>query len=130
MGAKQFCVLTTTESGARFGTSKTHLSSLVASAAVRSKVVVLSLLICFLMCFPFVAGVLYLSLFRSALLCVRSSLAIVLKRNRELVAFIVLRMSCYCKCSVTLPHGAAVGLQCVIGYFLIIPTYFLKGKNI
>ena len=94
MGAKQFCVLTKTESEARFGTSKTHLSPLVASAAVRSKVVVLLLLICFLMCFPFVAGVLYLSLFRSALLCVRSSLAIVLKRNRELVALLLLSYGC------------------------------------
>ena len=32
------------------------------------------------------------------------------------LAFIVLQMSCYCKCSVTLPHGA-VCLQCVIVVF-------------
>ena len=42
-----------------------------------------------------------------ALLCVLSSFAIILKRKRELVAaFIVLQMSCYCQCSVTLPPGA------------------------
>ena len=43
-------------------------------------------------------------------LCVLSSFANILKRKRELVALLllltVLRMSCYCKCSVTLPHGA------------------------
>ena len=32
-----------------------------------------------------------------------SNLAIILKRTRELVA---LRMSCFCKCSVTFPHDA------------------------
>ena len=53
-------------------------------------------------------GVLCLSLFCCALLCVFSSFAIILKRKRELVAFlfIVLRMSCYCQCSVALPHDA------------------------
>ena len=30
-------------------------------------------------------------------------------------AFVVLRMSCYCKCSVTLPHGA-VGWSTVCDY--------------
>ena len=43
------------------------------------------LLICCLVCFPLVVGVLCLSLFCRALLCVRSSFAI-LKRKRELVA--------------------------------------------
>ena len=32
-------------------------------------------------------------------------------------AFIVLRMSCNCKCSVTLLYGAMVGLQCDCGIF-------------
>ena len=47
------------------------------------------------------------------------SFAIILKKKRELVcfAFIVLQMSCYCKCSVTLHHGALVGLKCVIVLF-------------
>ena len=63
----------------RFGTSKTHLSPLVAEAAVRSKAVVLLLLICCLMCFPLGVGVLCLSLFCCALLCVLSSFEIILK---------------------------------------------------
>ena len=43
-----------------------------------------------------------------ALLCVHSSFAIILKRKRELVCFvfIVLQMSCDCKCSVALPQDA------------------------
>ena len=32
-------------------------------------------------------------------------------------AFIVLRMSCYCKCSVALPHGATIWSPvCVFGF--------------
>ena len=55
-------------------------------------------------------GILCLSLFWNALLCVTSSFAIILKREREreragFFAFIVLQMSCYCKCSKALPHG-------------------------
>ena len=40
-------------------------------------------------------------------------------------AFIVFRMSCYCKCPVALPHGA-VGWSAVCDcvFFLIILTYF------
>ena len=52
-------------------------------------------------------GILHLSVFSCALLCVLSSFAIILKRKRACCfAFIVLRVSCYCKCSVNLPHGA------------------------
>ena len=52
-------------------------------------------------------GVLRLFLLCCALLSVHSCFEIILNRKRELVvAFIVLRTSCYCKCSVTLPHGA------------------------
>ena len=58
--------------------------------------------------FPSVVGILCLSLFCCALLCVFSSLqSFWRKREREKAgcfAFIVLLMSCYCKCSVTLPH--------------------------
>ena len=52
-----------------------------------------------------------------AFLGVLSNFAIILKRKRERVgcfAFIILRMSCYCKCSVTLNHhtqGAEVTRQ-------------------
>ena len=62
----------------------------LAWAAVRSWAVVLLLLICCLVCFQFVEGVLCLSLFCCALLCVLSSFAIILKRKRELVAFLSL----------------------------------------
>ena len=63
-----------------------------------------------------VGGGLCLSLFWYALLCVCSSFAIILKRKTEPVAllFIVLRMSCYCNCSVALPHGA-LGWSAVCG---------------
>ena len=56
------------------------------------------------MYFPLLVGVLCLSLFCYAILYVLSSFAIILKSKRELAA---LRVSCCCKCSVTLPHGAA-----------------------
>ena len=52
-------------------------------------------------------GVLFLSLFWCALLCALPSLGIILKRKRERAgsfALIVLRISCYCKCSVAFPH--------------------------
>ena len=80
-----------------------HLSPPVAKAVVRSKAVVLLLLIGCFVCFPLVVGILCLSLFCCALLCVLSSFAIILA---VCFAFIVLGMSCYCKCSVTLPHSA------------------------
>ena len=47
----------------KFGASKMHLSPVVAKAAVRSKAVVLLLLICSLMYFSLFVGVLFLSLF-------------------------------------------------------------------
>ena len=85
-----------------------YLSLTVAKAAIRSMTVVLLLIYCS-MYFPLFVGVLCLSLFWYVLLCVLSSFAIILKRKRVRAgyfAFIVLRMSCYCKCSVALPHGA------------------------
>ena len=51
-----------------------------------------------LMYFPLFVGVLCLSLFVYALLCVYSSFAIILKRNRKLVALLSLSY----KCSVTI----------------------------
>ena len=74
----------------------------MAYAAVCSKAVALLFLICCFVCFLLVVGGLCLSLFCCALLCVLSSDANVLKRKIELI---VLQMSCYCKCSVTLRHG-------------------------
>ena len=63
-------------------------------AAVRSKVVVLLLLIYCLMYFPLYVGVLCLYLFCYALLCVYSSFAIILKRKRKLVALLLLSYRC------------------------------------
>ena len=61
------------------------------------------------MYFPLFVGAMCLSLFCYALFCVHSSFAIILKRKRELVALlIVLQMSCYGKCYVTLPCGVIV----------------------
>ena len=54
---------------------------------------VLLLLICSLVCFPLVVGVLCLSLFYCALLCVLSSFAIILKK-KELVALLLLSYIC------------------------------------
>ena len=73
-----------------------------------------ALLFCKLCVFVFVLlyifvsflGVLCLALFCYALICVLSSFAIVLKRERAgCFAFIVFWMSCYCKCHVALPRG-------------------------
>ena len=60
------------------------------------------------MYFMLFVGVLCLALFCNALLCVHSSLAIILKMKRNLVclAIIVLQLYCYNTGSVTLPHGA------------------------
>ena len=91
----------------------------VAWAAVRSKLVVLLLLIWCLMYFPLFVGVLCLPLFCNALLCVHSSLAILLKRKRKLNAWL---LSCY-SCIVTIKVQwlfltvPRVGLQCVIVVF-------------
>ena len=74
----------------RFSASKMHLSRSVALVAVRSKVVVLLLLIYCLMYFPLFVGVLCLSMFCYSLLCVRSSFAIILKRKKKLVALLLL----------------------------------------
>ena len=96
-----------------------HLSPPVALAAVRSKAMVLLLLIYCLMYFPLFVGALCLYLFCYALLCVHSSLAIILKRKRKLVALLLLSYRCIVTINVlwlflTEPW---VGLQCVIVVF-------------
>ena len=116
MQAKQFCVLTTTESRAKIW----RLSLLVTLAAVLSKAVVLLLLINCLVYFPLFMGALRLSLFWYALLCVLSSFAIILKRKRELVALL---LSMSYRCLVTLNilwlflTVLWVNLQCAIVVF-------------
>ena len=56
------------------------------------------------MYFPLCVGVLCLSLFRYALLCVHSSFAIILKRKRKMVALLLLSYRCIV--TVVLPRGA------------------------
>ena len=70
----------------------------MAWTAVHPKVVVLLLLIYCLIYFPLFVGVLCLSLFCYALLCVHSSFAIIFKRKKKLIALVLL--------SVALPPGA------------------------
>ena len=71
------------------------------------------------MYFPLFVGVLSLSLFCHALLCVNSSFAIILKRKRELVALLLLSYRYIVTINVlwlflTVPW---LGLQCVIVVF-------------
>ena len=73
-------------------------------------------------------GVLCLSLFCYALLCVHSSFAIILKRKRKLVALLLLSYRCIVTINVPWLFLAVscVGLQRVI---VVFPdhTHFLKG---
>ena len=64
-------------------------------------------------------GVLCLSLFSCAILCVHSGFAIILKRNRKLVALLLFSWGCIVTMGVlclflTVPW---IGLQCVIDVF-------------
>ena len=91
----------------------------MAKTAVRSKAKTLLLMIYCLMYLPLFVGVLCLSLFVYALLCVHFSLAIILKRKRKLAAMLLLSYRCFVSINVlwlflTVPW---VGLQCVIVVF-------------
>ena len=88
-------------------------------AARCSKEVVLLLLIYCSMYFPLFVGVLCLSLFCYALLCVHSSFAIILKRKRKLVALLLLSYRCIVTVNVLWLFVMVpwVGLQCVIVVF-------------
>ena len=72
-----------------------------------------------LMYYLLFVGVLCLSLFWCALLCVLSSFAIILKRKRELVALLLLPYRCHVTVNVLWPFLAVpwVGLKCVIVVF-------------
>ena len=96
-----------------------HLSPPVAKVAVRSKAVVLLLLIYSLMYFPLFVWVLCLSLFCYALLCVHSSFSIILKRKKKLVALLLLSNRCIITISVLWLFLKVpwVGLQYVIVVF-------------
>ena len=74
-----------------------HLSPPVAKAAVRSKAVVMLLLIYCLMCFPLFVGVLCMYLFFYELLFVHSSFAIILKRKSKCTLLLLSY-----RCSVTI----------------------------
>ena len=71
-------------------------------------------------------GVLCLSLFCYALLCVHSSFSIILKRKRKLVALLLLSYRYIVTINVAwlLLTVSWVGLLCVIVVFLIIVSYF------
>ena len=91
----------------------------MAQAAVRYKAMVLLLLIYCLMYFLLFVGVLCLSLFCYALLCVHSSFGIILKKKRKLVVLLLLSYRCIITINVlrhffTVPW---VGLQCVLVVF-------------
>ena len=95
-----------------------HFSPTVALAAVRSKAVILLLLICCLMYFPLFVGVLCLSICY-VLGCVHYRFAIILKRKRKLVALQMLSCRCIVTMNVLWLFVTAwwVGLQYVIVVF-------------
>ena len=110
--------------GQRFSAIKMHLSHLslpVAWAAARSRAAVLLLLIYCLMYFQLFVEVLCLPLFLFcyALLYVHSSFAVILKRKRKLVAFLLLSYICIVTINILWLFLTVswVGLQCVIVVF-------------
>ena len=83
------------------------------------------------MYFPLFVRVLCLSLFCYELLCVHSSFAIILKRERKLIALLSLSHRCIVTINVlwlflTVP---SVGMQYVIVVYLIILAYFLAANR-
>ena len=86
----------------------------MAKTAVRSKAMVLLLLIYCLMYFLLFVGVLCLYLFCYALLCVHSSVAIILKWTRKRVALLLLSYRCIVTINVPWLFFFLIGLQCVI----------------
>ena len=87
----------------------------MALPALRSKAVVLLLLIRCLVCFPLVVGVLCLSFYCCALLCVLSNFAIILKKKRELVALLLLSYGCLVTVNVLGSSSRCRGLVCDCG---------------
>ena len=110
---------------------------LVSEVSEISEAVALLLLIYCLMYFPFFVGVLRLSLFCYALLCVHSSFAIILKRRRKLVALLLLSYRCIVTINVLwfFLMMLWVGLQCVIvvfpdlTYLLFLLTWCKKDND-
>ena len=91
---------------------------------------------------PLFVGVLCLSLFCYALLCVHSRFAIIFKRKRKLVALLLLSYSCIVTINALwiFLSVSCVGLQCVVVVFLehthlyfVMPTRFsflTEGRHI
>ena len=94
------------------GKREMHLNPLVAQAAVRSKAMVLLLLICCLVSFPLLVGFLCLSLLCCALFCVLSYFAIILKRKRDLVSLLLLSYGCLVTVNVLWFSSRCHGLDC------------------
>ena len=84
------------------------------------------------MYFPLFVGVLCLSLFCNALLCVHFSFAIILKRKRKLVALLLLSCRCIVTINVQWLFLAVqwVGLQCVIVVFPDHTHFFIVSNQI
>ena len=147
MRAEQFSVLTTTESepnnlvvlqqqnlGWIFGTSIMHLSPSSPHRWYRLLSVLRRWFCCcwsVLVCLRLVVGVMCLSLFCCALLCVLSSFAIILKRKRGLLTLLLLSYGWFVTVNVLWLFPRCHGLVwCVwLWYFLIILTYFLRRRN-
>ena len=87
------------------------------SPQIRSKALVLLVLIFCLMYFLLFVGALCLSLFCYALLCILSSFAIILKRKRELISLLLLSYGRLVTVNVLWLTVPWVGLQCVIVVF-------------
>ena len=99
-----------------------HLSPHAVQAAVRSKAVVLLLLIYCFMYLPLFVGALRWSLFWYSLLYAPSSFVIILTRKKELVALLLLSFRCLVTVNglwlfLTVPW---ISLQCVI---MVFPDY-------
>ena len=120
--------LTTVTTEPRFSACKMYLSPPLRWLGLVLRRIILLWLIYCLMYFPLFVGVLCLSLFCYALLCVCFSFVIILKRKSKLVALLLLSYRCVVTVNVLwlffkMPW---VGLQCVIVVFAD-HTYFLRG---
>ena len=96
-----------------------HLSPPVAWAAVPSKAVVL-LLLTFCLLLLSIVGVCNCSMFCCTLLCVRSSIAIILMGKRELVA--LLNLASWCLVMVEW-HFLAVSQGCLRFVIMVFPDH-------
>ena len=111
-----------------------HLSSLVVWAVVHSKAVVMLLLIYCLMYFMLFVWVPCFTLFMLCILCIRSSFAIILKRQRKLVVLLLLSYRCIITINVQWPFFTMPrcrGLVCSVWlcYLLIMRTFWKNGHR-